>query len=370
MKKLPIIISLTIASAIIMTACGNKKEVQETTTETTEITEENSVEETLEEDENIIATLYEKSEYDTMNYSDHITLGDYSIINSIEVPEVTEEDIENELNLYAQYSATETQITDKTIENHDTVCVSLKFEDGTSYDYIYVTIGEGLFGENLETSLIGMNSGDEKNVTTIFSEDNRLTEYAGKEVNLTMTVNFIVGEPNIPEINDEFVSELTNNEYTSLDSFKEYIRESIATSNATTAVYETYNTILDNSNFKDLTDLSNSTYEKQVKIYSDYAEQSGITYEDMVISFGFENTDDFNEQLKSDAEYIVKEKLLIYALADAVGLDVSNDEYNAYAKDLATQYGYSTLTEFLSNEDVSEIRYYCVLQKLTETYSK
>ena len=74
------------------------------------------------------------------------------------------------------------------------------FEGGESKDYPLV-IGSGRFIKGFEEQLIGLNTGDEKDVAVTFPEDYQNKELAGKEAVFSIKING-VQEPKLPAIDD------------------------------------------------------------------------------------------------------------------------------------------------------------------------
>lgn len=379
MKKFKIIIAFSVMCMLSLTACKNNKEEINSNSETTQITtSKNETTESLipeneefnnPEKEEVIAKIYEPDKYDNLNYSEYVDVKNYEDLEKLEIPEVTDEEINSELDLCIEYSSTEEQITDRKVKEGDTVFCSLIFGEDDKYDYIYIKQGDNIFGEGLESAIIGMTPGEEKKVKTILTEDAGIPIYANKETDVTINVVYIVGEINKPELNDQFVTDFTGGAYNDLESFKKHIKEDLEKNKTIDAVYEKLNEILENSTFNDISELTNEKYELLHEIYKNYASEINTEYEDMVISFGFENMDKFNEELKTDAENIVKQKLVIYSIADKIDLKLTEEEYKEYATYFAMDCGYSTLTDYLEAEDITEIRYYCILQKIVDFYS-
>ncbi|AOV17351.1 trigger factor [Acidihalobacter aeolianus] len=78
------------------------------------------------------------------------------------------------------------------------------FAGGEATDQAIV-LGQGRLIADFERQLVGLKAGDEKSLQVTFPDDYRATDLAGKEVRFDVSVKE-VGEPRLPEINDEFVS--------------------------------------------------------------------------------------------------------------------------------------------------------------------
>ena len=81
-----------------------------------------------------------------------------------------------------------------------------EFDGGSATDYD-LELGEGYFIDELEEGIVGMKTGETKEIPVTFPEDYS-EDLAGKEAVFSVTVNSISQEI-LPEYNDEFVASIS-----------------------------------------------------------------------------------------------------------------------------------------------------------------
>ena len=162
--------------------------------------------------------------------SKYVTLGEYKGLEYEETStEVTDEDVQAELDYLLESKADVEKIMDGTVADGDTVNIDftgmrdgVAFDggSGTGYD---LTIGSNSFIDNFEEQLIGMKPGDTKEINVTFPDPYpNNPDLAGVPVVFEVTVNYICGENIIPEMSDQFIAD--NTDYQTVDEYKEYVR--------------------------------------------------------------------------------------------------------------------------------------------------
>ena len=147
--------------------------------------------------------------------SKYVTLGEYKGLEYEETStEVTDEDVQAELDYLLESKADVEKIMDGTVADGDTVNIDftgmrdgVAFDggSGTGYD---LTIGSNSFIDNFEEQLIGMKPGDTKEINVTFPDPYpNNPDLAGVPVVFEVTVNYICGENIIPEMSDQFIAD-------------------------------------------------------------------------------------------------------------------------------------------------------------------
>ena len=160
-----------------------------------------------------------------------VTLGEYK---GVEVEksdvEVTEEDINKEVDKERENNSRTIDVDDRAVENGDIIKLDfdgsvdgVPFEGGKAENYT-LTIGSGSFIPGFEDQLIGTKIGEEKDVTVTFPEDYHEKSLAGKEAVFKCKVNAI-SVKELPEADDEFASEVS--EFETLAEYKEDIKKKL-----------------------------------------------------------------------------------------------------------------------------------------------
>lgn len=157
-----------------------------------------------------------------------VTLGDYKGIEVLKKEyNVTDQDIEKELNALREKNARIVEVTDRAVKTGDITTIDFKgfvgdvqFDGGTAEDY-KLEIGSGQFIPGFEEQLVGAEIGKEVDVNVSFPEEYRNEELAGKPALFKVTVKDIK-EKQLAELDDEFAKDVS--EFDSLDELKADIR--------------------------------------------------------------------------------------------------------------------------------------------------
>lgn len=234
--------------------------------------------------------------------SKYVTLGEYKGLEYEETStEVTDEDVQAELDYLLESKADVEKIMDGTVADGDTVNIDftgmrdgVAFDggSGTGYD---LTIGSNSFIDNFEEQLIGMKPGDTKEINVTFPDPYpNNPDLAGVPVVFEVTVNYICGENIIPEMSDQFIAD--NTDYQTVDEYKEYVRgylkdykESTADSDREQALWQQ---VMDNCTFAELPqDKVDEEVENMYNSYEQYAGYYGLEMADFLEQMGMSEED-------------------------------------------------------------------------------
>ena len=228
-----------------------------------------------------------------------------------------------------------------------------QFQGGTSKDQL-LEIGSGSFIDGFEDGLIGVEPGKEVELNLTFPEDYLSSELAGQEVVFKVTVNYIV-----PELNDANVAKLDSGLYSNLAEFKAYVRETlddaVLESNKETVANAAMTKINAEAVYKEIPEfMIEKQKENLIVKYTPVAEDYGIQVE-----YYFQYVQ--GTPLDDLAKQYVKERILLTALAQKIGVNVSEEEYNSGMEELAASYGVSVEELLASNNNDEEYfrEYFC-----------
>lgn len=164
---------------------------------------------------------YDLSEYvQVANYKD--------LPYMVQTAEVTDEDVENEINSRLQYASTVTNSTEGVVEDGDTINIAFAgridgelFEGGSSESYD-LTVGTTSMIDGFVEGLIGKNIGETVTLDLQFPEKYHNADVAGKPVQFDVTINSkrII---TVPEFNDEFVQ--ATSEFSTTDEYRANLKE-------------------------------------------------------------------------------------------------------------------------------------------------
>lgn len=303
----------------------------------------------------------EQSEKD-YKLSDYVTLGEYKGIEAEkpESVEVTDEDIQYEIDYALSENSTEEEITDRAVQEGDTVNINCAAKvDGEAYanatfDGYDLVIGSNEFIEGFESGLVGKNIGDEVELNLTFPEDydsgfevqsgDEATEsVAGKPVQFKVTINSI-SVVTVPELTDDYVKE--NTEYKTVDEYKESIRKSLESSNEEDTKYEVeeavFDKVVENATVEGYPEsIYDEFYSMVEESYTSMAESMGTTVEDLYTQFGMTEDDVKNETIVQIQEYLVWQMI-----AEKENLELTQKEYDEGLADLAKYYSELDGTEY------------------------
>lgn len=346
MKKKLVVLTLALCMAFAATACGSQNE---------ETQKEDATGDTAQKETEGIRLTTVAPE-DMENY---ITLADYKGITvESTVDEVSEADIDSQINYSLQEVAEEVTDADAVVQKNDIVNIDYEgtlngeaFDGGTDTDYD-LTIGSGTFIEGFEDGLIGAKAGEERDLNLTFPEEYPSEDLAGQNVVFHVKVNSIKRPP---ELTDEWVKENTG--YADVAAYRESVRSNLEASNEasaqSSAQSDAWYQVLDNS---EVIEYPEADIQKEVDAYNDlmesYAQQSNMTLEELIESQGI-SQDDYDEQCQQYAQSMVKQNLVVQSILDKEGLTLEGEEGQAALDSLLASYNVDTKDEL--NEQYGEL---------------
>lgn len=302
--------------------------------------------------------------------TDNLTIEGYKGIEVEQVEkaaEITDEDVESAIQSTLESQATQKEITDRAVENGDTVNINFvgkidgeEFEGGSAEDYP-LTIGSGVFIEGFEDSVIGHNVGDTYDFNGQFPADYGNADYAGKDVVFTITVNAIT-EDEVPELDDKFVKSVSEKSKT-VKEYKKEVKKQLE-DEAEDAYKDTlqssvWEAVLEKSKVKKYKKKDvNEVADSLIAQYKSAAEYYGMEYEAFIEEQMGTTIEEFEEQVNTAAESSVKQSMVTEAIAEKEKLELTDEEYEAQLKKMAKTYGYEdtdALKEAAEEDDLKEM---------------
>lgn len=284
-----------------------------------------------------------------------VTLGDYkNMTMEKKVEQVTDDDVQNAI-------LSETSVTmedpDATVQEGDTADIAYVGEldgeefDGGSSDSYNLVIGSGTFIDGFEDGVIGMKTGETKDLNLKFPDNYQSTDLAGKDVVFTVTVNaFTRPAENIDgwELNDEWVA--ANTDYSTVDDYYAGKRAELEAANETTAENnlqdDAMQELADRCTFtkipKSYITMGEEDYDKR---YTNYLQSYGITLDDYLEQYADRAT--YNQEKATYAGTMAKSSLLLDAVKEAEGWTTDDQDYQEILNDEAANANMSQ-EDFLS----------------------
>ena len=224
------------ATEAVTEAEAQTEKVTEAVTETEIQTEE--VKETIAQTENKIGTKdiseeefqsvteteFNVADLPVYDPSEYVTLGEYKGLTiEVDLVEVTDEDVMSQIALETKQTVSEGTVEEGDIVNIDYVgkIDGEEFEGGSAEGYD-LEIGSSTFIDGFEEGIIGMQTGETKDLELTFPEDYHSEELDGLDVIFTVTVNSI---SRAPELTDEVAGSIV--EGMTAEAYQESVRQDL-----------------------------------------------------------------------------------------------------------------------------------------------
>lgn len=258
--------------------------------------------------------------------------------------EVTEEDINKELEqMQVRNSRVEVK-TEGTVEDKNIAVIDFKgfvdgvaFEGGEGNNYP-LEIGSGSFIDNFEEQLIGAKVGEEREVKVTFPENYGKEELNGKEATFKVTVNEIKVKE-LPALDDEFAKEST--EFETIAEVKEDIKKRLEESNTAKAQKELEEAVINAAIDCTKIDLPQVMVDKEIDVMIKDLENrlkyQGLTLEQYMEYTG-NDLEKMKDYMKENAERKVRGDLTLDAIAKAENIEVTEEELKEKATEVAKMY--------------------------------
>ena len=299
------------------------------------------------------------------SYEKYVTLGDYTgmTIDRIKTT-VTDDDVQEEVQNDLYTNADYTEVTDRAAQNGDTVNIDYtgkidgaEFDGGSDADFD-LELGSGTFLSDFEDGIVGMKTGETKDITVTFPEDYD-GELDGKTAVFSVTVNSIT-EVTLPEYNDSYVQDNYGYDTTAEfeASLKSDLQEQYDEDAQYTACADALTQAVDNASFdgypQELYDATKTQVESDNQAF---AEQLGIEWTDLV-------GEDYD--IEDDVLSAIHEKMVVCVIADKEKLTVTDDELNSYIDDNWELYEYDSRDAFVEDNGEDTLRYTLLYDKVLD----
>lgn len=371
MKKRITLLFIMLVVCFTLAACSEKKDKAADDTNKSENSDQTDDTDKVNEDSDFLASL-ETSEY--------VTLGEYKGI-TVEIPKKgeTEEEIINYINnTYLKSQAVAVEGEQGTVSIGDTVTYSCVgkidgevFQGGSSLDTDWETlIGSGSMIPGFEEGFVGMAVGESKDIPVTFPE-NYEADKAGKEAVFTIEVHGIK-RITYPELTDELLTELNSNEdtkinYETVEELRNAAKEVLSTDYENRKKTEIMSKVLLSCQFNDppqtLIDQGLTALYGQ---YEGMAQMYGTTLEEFIQQMFALDKDQFDEEMKKAAIEGAKQSIMLEAIADAEGIEFTEEEMKAKAEEDYEKFGYESAEVMLTAVGKNSYRDFLVSNKVVE----
>ncbi|OKL38272.1 trigger factor [Domibacillus mangrovi] len=291
----------------------------------------------------------------TVTVKPEVKLGEYKGLEvEKESTDVTDEDVQNELQGLQKRHAELVVKEDGAVENEDTVVIDFEgfvngeaFEGGQAENYSIV-IGSGTFIPGFEEQLIGMKTGEEKEVEVTFPEEYHAEELAGQPAVFKVKLHEVKAQE-LPELTDDFAKE-TDEEVETLDALTEKIKERLAEQKQSASEQKLRDDLVEQAVANAESDVPdvmiNSEIDRMLQEFTQNLSMQGMNL-DLYYQFSGQSEADLRAQMKENAATRVRTSLTLEAIAVAENLEPTDEDVEAEVNKMAEQFG-------LSKEDIQK----------------
>ena len=286
-------------------------------------------------------------------------LGKYK---GIEIPKieynVTDKDIEHELEHMQEHNSRLVSIEDRPVEKGDIVTIDFEgfvdgkaFEGGKAENYD-LEIGSNTFIPGFEDQIIGMKLEEEKDVNVKFPKEYFSKDLADKDATFKVKLHEIK-KKELPKLDDEFAKDAS--EFDTLKELKEDIKKKLEKQNEDRTKYETEEAVVKALCENTKVDIPSGMIEAEVdRMYKDLETRlsyQGAKLEQYLKMMG-KTEEEVKKEYEPQAKEGIKSRLAIEAVIKAEKIEATDKEVEDKLKEMAKSYGKENDKEFLKNENV------------------
>lgn len=308
-----------------------------------------------------------------------VVLGEYKgvTVTKAEVT-ITDEEVDAELENTRNMQARTIEVTDRVVQDGDTVIIDFEgFVDGKPFDggkgeNHSLEIGSHSFIDNFEEQLIGKNAGDDVEVHVTFPEQYHAQELAGKPAVFQVKIHAVKAKE-IPELNDEFVSDIS--EFETLDEYRADVKQKLLKRKEDAAKGakedEAIQKIIDASQMDIPEPMIDMQCESMIQEFEGRISQQGLTL-NQYMQFSGSNINRMKEQVRPEAIQRIQSSLVLEKIAKEENIEVSEEEINGQIEKMAAAYGMpgEKMKEFLSDEDKENLERNLAIEKAVDIIMK
>ncbi|WP_313134137.1 trigger factor [Anaerocolumna sp.] len=304
-----------------------------------------------------------------------VTLGQYK---GIEVEkksaEVTEEEINAELDKVREQNSRTITVDDRAIQNGDMAVIDYEgFVDGTPFEggkgeNYSLTIGSHSFIDTFEDQLIGKNIGEEVEVNVTFPAEYHAADLASKPALFKVAIKEIKVKE-LPELDDDFAQDVS--EFDTLADYKEDIKKHILEKKEKDVKRAKEDAVVEKIIENATMDIPEAMIETQTRQMADEFAQrlqmQGLSVE-QYFQFTGMNVQKLLEEMKPQALQRIKTRLVLEAIVKAENITISDEDLEKEIVDMASSYQMEVdkLKELISDKEKEQISLDMAVQKAVD----
>ncbi len=381
MKKLLAMTMVLSLSAFLLAGCAKEAAEQESAAETDTAETESAAEESQPAAEQ---KSYPREAYlDGLDVDEFVEPGEYIGVEvSVEAPYVSDSQVDSAVQSALNSHPKRTEITNRAAADGDLTDISyvgkkdgVAFDGGTADNY-ELELGSDSFIDGFEDGIIGMKTGETKDLNLTFPEGYGNADLAGADVVFTVTLNKIY-ELSDAEFNDEFVAGLSIDGVTTTEEYRQYLYDNYMQSAQSQYEADVQDAVMDavfsGATFKkDAEDLADRYFDRVVNNNYAYlnsmAMMYGVNLEDILGMSWDEYVTQNEESIRESANVASRQILLLQAIAEREGLTVSSEEISSNLMAQAIQNGYSSGEDYVNalGEDIKSYGEILIMNKVMD----
>lgn len=310
----------------------------------------------------------------------YVKLGDYKGLTvNVGVEEITDEYVDTYIKEYllASFGETTELTADDTVQEGDNVeftCVGKVdgevFDGGSTQgdDTWEVIIGSGSMIPGFEDGFIGMKIGETRDVKATFPEDYGKDDLNGKEAVFTVELVSASRTVSPTELTQEV---LDYYEYEDEEACRQGVRELLEES----ALLEYEDNLMaaiiaevrKSCEFPDTPQFLIDVFKESQEEYYEYT----ASYYDMDIKEFVEQVcgmtmEDYEKEINDIAVSYANQYVMYEAIADAEGIEISDEELDKYAEETASEYQYDSIQALYEDFGRDDYRDFVMVQKVMD----
>ena len=311
----------------------------------------------------------------TVALKPEVTLGEYK---GIEVEkkevEVTDEEVEAEINKVRESNARMLDIDDRATQDGDTVLIDFdgyvdgkQFEGGKADDYSLV-LGSHSFIDNFEEQLVGKNIGDDVEVNVTFPENYQAEELQGTPAVFKVKIKEIKVKE-LPELDDDFAQDVSN--FDTIAEYKEDLKKKLTENKEEALKREreeaVIGKIIENAQMDIPEQMVDAQTRQMTQEFAQRLSSQGLSI-DQYMQFTGLTPQKMIEELKPQALKRIQSRLVLEAVVAAENIETTEEELDKEIENMASMYQMEVdkLKEVIGEEEKKQIGLDLAVQKAVE----
>lgn len=227
---------------------------------------------------------------------------------------------------------------DKVIIDYSGSVDGVKFDGGTA-EAQTLDLGSGMFIPGFEEQVVGMNIGEEKDITVKFPEDYRADDLAGKDAVFAVKL-IAVKEKQLPELDDELAQDIS--EFDTLEEYKADVASKLKERHERTQKLYREDALVKKIIEGSEMDIPDCMIDDQVD-YQVREMEYNLRYQglnmDLYLQYMGTTLDAIKEEMRPSAEMKVKSQLVLGKIHDIEKVEVTDEDMEKEIAEVAKAMG-------------------------------